>query len=457
MFKSSSIKLKISLGYLFSILVFIIIGFFTFLQLESLNKVTNEFYENSQHISQSLKGLKSNLDNSNNIDSKFSDSLDSSIVKLDKDTKSFHDKIQSSQDSIITNLIIFIVVTIVILLFIMSFSISSISKSLSSALNTLVKVGKDMTNISSNVSTATKLLTNNTSNQAASVEEISATVEQTSSAIIESENNINDATQLTNDTNGIANIGNEKIKRLLENMDNINGSSKEISNIIKTIDEIAFQTNLLALNAAVEAARAGEHGLGFAVVAEEVRALAGRSASAAKETTQIIEKSIKEVQSGMDRANDTNESFEQIVEHITQVNSLMNSISVSSSEQSNSVQQISSAMQNIDSNTNSLASESLTLNDSAIKLTSQAKLLEDSIDIIKSIIDGGSSNSSYSNVNLSSNSIKEEKPKEKKSFFSRKDDTKTKVKDRLKKSKKSLKIKNMMKMIFLKVLQKHQQ
>ena len=128
----------------------------------------------------------------------------------------------------------------------------------------------------------------------------------------------------------------------------ISGSSKQIANIIKVIDEIAFQTNLLALNAAVEAARAGEHGKGFAVVAEEVRNLAQRSASAAKDTAQLIEDSGKKVNVGVDLTKKVEASLKEIVKNVKKVTNLVNEIANASQEQSEGVGQVGKAIAQMD-------------------------------------------------------------------------------------------------------------
>ena len=200
---------------------------------------------------------------------------------------------------------------------------------------------------SKNVSDASMGLSQGATEQAASVEELSASISEIASQTASNAENAERANALTRNCRSHAEQGNEDMKAMLDAMEEINNSSNNISKIIKVIDEIAFQTNILALNAAVEAARAGQHGKGFAVVAEEVRNLAARSAKAAKETTDMIEGSIEKVNVGRTIANKTAEVLGAIVGNVADVADIVEGIAKASNEQKLAIDQINQGVNQV--------------------------------------------------------------------------------------------------------------
>nr|WP_153515115.1 methyl-accepting chemotaxis protein [Agrobacterium sp. ICMP 6402] len=194
-------------------------------------------------------------------------------------------------------------------------------------------------------------LAKRTEQQAAAVEETAAALEEITTTVRDSTRRAQEAGQIVSRAKAGAEQSGEVVRRAVVAMEQIAKSANEISNIIGVIDEIAFQTNLLALNAGVEAARAGEAGKGFAVVAQEVRELAQRSASAAKEIKALINTSNDQVQQGVQLVGDTGKALTTIVSEVQEINRHVVSIVESAQEQSSGLQQINTAVNQMDQDT----------------------------------------------------------------------------------------------------------
>ncbi|MFQ5687713.1 MAG: methyl-accepting chemotaxis protein, partial [Candidatus Scalindua sp.] len=201
---------------------------------------------------------------------------------------------------------------------------------------------------SEQISSSSQNLAEGSSEQASSLEETSASMEEMSSVTKQNAQNAEEAAKLVDMCSASAENGNTAVKEMNNSMEDINASSKKIAEITKVIDGIAFQTNLLALNAAVEAARAGEHGKGFAVVAEEVRNLAQRSATAAKDTTALIDDCVAKADGGAKLAGKCGEALEDIVTNVKKATDLTKEINNASIEQSEGISQVNNAVQQMD-------------------------------------------------------------------------------------------------------------
>jgi methyl-accepting chemotaxis protein len=191
-------------------------------------------------------------------------------------------------------------------------------------------------------------LSQRTEEQAAALEETAATMDELGSTVRNNADNAQQANQLAQGASEVASRGGQVVAEVVSTMQGINESSRKISDIIGTIDGIAFQTNILALNAAVEAARAGEQGRGFAVVAGEVRNLAQRSAEAAKEIKSLIGASTARVEQGTALVDRAGQTMDEVVNAIRRVTDIVGEISSASGEQSNGVSQIGEAISQMD-------------------------------------------------------------------------------------------------------------
>ncbi|MCP4755889.1 MAG: methyl-accepting chemotaxis protein [Proteobacteria bacterium] len=219
-------------------------------------------------------------------------------------------------------------------------SIDMLGKTIMQSVNTSTQVNTNAAELSGSA----QILSNGASAQAASLEEISASMNEIETRAKANNDNAFQARDLSSRTLEEVKNGNEQMEAMLRSMKEIDKTSSKVTKVIKVIDEIAFQTNLLALNAAVEAARAGKFGKGFAVVAEEVRELAGRSAEAAKDTNELIEVSIKEVENGVRNADQTASVLDTISSSMEKVNDLVGEISSASREQSTNIEEINKSL-----------------------------------------------------------------------------------------------------------------
>ncbi len=198
------------------------------------------------------------------------------------------------------------------------------------------------------ISTASDDLSRRTESQAASLEETAAALDEITATVRKTAEGAKQAREVVAEAKTDAETSGNVVRQAVDAMGKIEKSSQEIGNIIGVIDEIAFQTNLLALNAGVEAARAGDAGRGFAVVASEVRALAQRSAEAAKEIKALITASNGEVRQGVKLVAQTGESLERIVSRVTQINGVVGDISASAQEQATALQEVNTAVNQMD-------------------------------------------------------------------------------------------------------------
>jgi methyl-accepting chemotaxis protein len=201
---------------------------------------------------------------------------------------------------------------------------------------------------SSEISSGAADLADRTEQQASSLEETAASMEELTSTVRQNADNAITAQNLAKTARQTAESGGEVAQKAVEAMQRIDGSSKEIQDVIGLIEEIAFQTNLLALNASVEAARAGEAGKGFAVVASEVRSLAQRSSQASKDIKSQITASARDVEQGVDLVNRTGEALSEIMEGAKKVADIISEISVASQEQSSGLDEVNTAVSHMD-------------------------------------------------------------------------------------------------------------
>jgi len=265
---------------------------------------------------------------------------------------------------------------------------SSISGSLNRTVSALSEGSKQVAAASGQLSSSSQGLAEGSSEQAASLEETSSAMEEMSAMTKRNAENAGQAKLLADRAGVSVEKSNVSMQSLVTSMAEISSMGEETGKIIKTIDEIAFQTNLLALNAAVEAARAGEAGAGFAVVADEVRNLAQRAAGAAKNTSELIEGTIRKIKDGTVLVEKTNADFGEVASEMAKVTGLVGEISASTSEESRGIDEVSTAIGQVDKVTQGNAANAEEIASASEELSAQAMSMEEVVRGLQSLVKG---------------------------------------------------------------------
>ena len=261
--------------------------------------------------------------------------------------------------------------------------INATADALDGLIRTVQEKAQSVTLASNEIAKGNADLASRTESSASALEETAASMEELGSTVRHNADNATTADMLAGAAQKVVTDSGQTVSALVQTMAGIDKSSQRIADIIGVIDGIAFQTNILALNAAVEAARAGDHGRGFAVVASEVRALAQRSADAAKEIKGLIQSSVEEVRAGNERAAAAGSSMDEAMGEIAKVSRVINEISSASVEQSNGVGQVAEAIHNMDQATQKNAALVEEMAAAAESLSSQAQELLDAVAVFK--------------------------------------------------------------------------
>jgi methyl-accepting chemotaxis protein/methyl-accepting chemotaxis protein-1 (serine sensor receptor) len=318
------------------------------------------------------------------------------MQNLEDQQEVFYDQAVQHADSVATNSRIMVSICLLLSLslgLVAAWILRKATRELTAIAGEMENGAMQVASSADQVASSSQNLAQGSSQQAASLEETSSSSEEINSMARKNAANSESMSTLVDQSQEMFTRANRELDEMIVSMDEINQSSAKISKIIKVIDDIAFQTNILALNAAVEAARAGEAGMGFAVVAEEVRNLAQRSAQAASDTSSLIAESITKSNGGKQKVDRVAEAIRNITEDSGKIKALVDEVTQGSTEQTRGLDQITKAINQMEQVTQSTAAAAEQGAAAAEELDTQSTSLKNAVAQLNSMIVGGNSGS----------------------------------------------------------------
>lgn len=326
------------------------------------------------------------LDQLNNAISEVGDLIEGLVVFVNEDILALNERVVAEARSSLLSVIGFCILAFsgcIVLCVVMG---RRISRSIVAVCDNLQASSIAGTESAESISVSTHSLANGATRQAAALHEVCSSLEELGSMTQANRQSVEKSAMVSKDANdSVAQISKE-VSRLRGAMDDIETSSKEVTGIIRIIEDIAFQTNILALNAAVEAARAGEAGAGFAVVAEEVRNLASRSAEAANEISSKLTESEDKSHQGNDISKSVEGSLGKILEESQELSSLLGQIDEASCQQNETIQHINTAISDLDQLTQNSAAQAEETASAVTEMRNQSKVIVNNVGVLESMV-----------------------------------------------------------------------